>query len=391
MDTTLTVNPGSSSKKYGLFRGGNQLLVVLFERTGNGYRKSIDVKHLRTHDEEITAAEYEDALDEVVRIAMREASIGSTQDITRVGIRVVAPGTYFMQHRRIDEGYIDRLQTVADAVPLHIPQVIDELHGLARLLPHVPVIGVSDSAFHSSIPSYARRYSIPTCDAQALDLYRFGYHGLSVCSVIARAEKLLGELPKRAIVVHIGSGVSVTALRDGKSVDTSMGFSPTSGLMMGSRVGDIDAAALLYLLVKKTFTPQEAERYISEEGGLKGVLGQSDLRIALDRMSRGDHEAEDAVMMYVYRIKKAIGACLVALGGIDTLVLTATAAERNPTLRALICDGLEHFGILLNTEANERLVAREGLLSDSESRVRVLVIHTNEMSEIARVADATPL
>jgi acetate kinase len=386
MDTTLAINPGSSSKKYALYRDGREVLSVVFERIGEGFGKCVEINKTRQHCEDISATVYGDALPEVLTILTQAGMIVGPHDIASVSVRIVAPGTFFQKHRLIDEGYSARLERVADAAPLHIPAVLDELRHVRRILPHARIVGASDSAYHATIPSYARTYSIPEADTHEFDMYRFGYHGLSVGSVVRAVTKEQSTVPSRMIVCHIGSGVSVTALHDGVSIDTTMGFAPGSGLMMGTRAGDIDPSALLYILRKKGLQGIDAERYINEVCGIKGVLGTSDLRIALDRMARGEGKAIDAVRMYMYRIQKAIGAYVMALDGLDTLVLTATAAERNPAVRTLVCERLVAFGVSLDTHANDVLHDRMGVISTPESDVQVLVVPTDEMGEMARIA-----
>ncbi len=386
MDTTLAINPGSSSKKYALYRDGKEVLSVVFERIGEGFGKCVEINKTRQHCEDISGTVYGEALPEVLSILTKAGIIVGPNDIARVGVRIVAPGTFFQKHRAIDAGYVKRLEEVADAAPLHIPATLDELRAVQKLLPQATVVGASDSAFHATIPAHARTYSIPEADTHAYDMYRFGYHGLSVSSVVRTVTETVGTMPSRMIVCHIGSGVSVTALKDGVSIDTTMGFAPGSGLMMGTRAGDIDPSALLYILRKKGLQGIDAERYINEMCGLRGVLGSSDLRIALDRMARGEDKAVDAVHMYLYRIQKAIGSYVMALGGLDTLVLTATAAERNPTVRALVCERLGAFGVTLDATLNEALLGKTGIISTSDSTVNVYVACTREMDAMARIA-----
>jgi acetate kinase len=386
MDTTLTVNPGSASKKYTLYKEGVLVLAVTFEKISEEYGKCVEVNGERQRCEEVSPQEYARSLREVLTIIRDERILNDEHEIARVGVRIVAPGTFFQTHRVIDARYMENLQDVQQAAPLHVTSMLDELKILRELLPKAMLVGVSDSAFHSTIPEYARTYSIPYEDTTELDIYRFGYHGLSVSSVAKKLGAQLGVMPERAIVCHIGSGVSVTALRAGKSIETSMGFSPASGLMMGTRAGNIDPGALLYILEKRIMGPVEAHAYLNREGGLRGILGHGDLRIALERMEKGDKRATLAVQMYTYGIKKQIGASIAALGGLDALVLTATAVERNPVVRTLICDGLEPFGMVLDADKNEQLVNRSGSIGATESAVRIEVISTDEMREIADIA-----
>lgn len=388
MGATLAVNPGSSSRKYELYRGTTRIFTAVFEQTGEGYGMCTAINDMQQTCTESSVRAYDAALDECIKIACERGLLKSPKEITRVGVRIVCPGTYFAKHQIITDGYIERLKKMYDAAPLHIPHMLTEIAALGRVLPHAHVVGVSDSAFHATIPSHVRTYSIDALDSDALDIYRFGYHGLSVASVVRRTTEIRGTFPERAIVCHVGSGVSVTTLMKGKSVDTTMGFGPMSGLMMNTRVGDIDPSALLYLMEKKKWTPLEAATYLNSKCGIRGMLGHSDLRVTLERLERGDTRATQTVAMYIYRIKKAIGAAVATLGGVDLLVLTATAPERNPTVRALICADLAVFGITLDVEKNDALIGNTGWIHGVASSAEVLVVHTEEMGEIARVADS---
>lgn len=387
MDTTLVVNPGSSSKKYALYEGSALLGTFVFEKTREGFGKCFEVNGVRRSSGDITEKKYEDSLDEVFSLLISEGILQESTEVTKVGIRIVAPGTFFQSHRKIDDYFLSKLKAAECTAPLHIPLVVGEIEKLKKTLPQAAHIGVSDSAFHATLPPHVRMYSISRKDTETFDVYRFGYHGLSVSSVVRSVPLLLDLLPERMIICHIGSGVSVTALRHGVSIDTSMGFSPASGLMMGSRAGDIDPGALIYLLEKKDLDDGEAHAYIQREGGFQGLLGTSDLRVALDRCSKGDPKAEEAVRMFFYRIQKQIGASIAVLGGIDALILTATAPKRNSLVRALVCRGLEYFGIEIDEEKNELLEGKEGIISKGTARSAIAVVHTDEMGEIARITN----
>lgn len=385
MDTTLIVNPGSSSKKYALYKGSTEVFSVLFEKIESGFAQCVEVNNVRQACEGVTAGQYDDALIFALEQARVLGILKDSSHIQRVGIRIVAPGTFFTVHRIIDTAYVRNLTAVRDAAPLHVPHQLAELALLRNVLPHARAIGVSDSAFHATMPPHARRYSLPKKDAEAYDLYRFGYHGLSLSSVVRQLGSEMGRVPERVIVCHIGSGVSVTALKNGRSVDTTMGFAPTSGLMMGARAGEIDPSAFTYLFKRQGNDMDRTERAVSEEGGIKGMLGNGDLRIALDRASRGDHEASVALNMFIHGIRKAIGAMSAVLGGVDVLVLTGTAPERNPYVRTLVASGFEFLGITIDEKKNDDLGEHAGIFSDETGAI-ARVVHTNEQYEIAAVA-----
>jgi acetate kinase len=385
MDITLIVNPGSSSKKYALYNGDGEVFVALYERTEKGFGKCLEINKTRELCEDTTAGQYEDALHDMLTRAQSAGVIAGAEVIKRVGIRIVAPGTFFATHRVIDGAYMQRLQSVREAAPLHVPHQLSELRVIREMFPHARIIGVSDSAFHATMPAHARRYSISKKDTEAFDLYRFGYHGLSIASIVREVGKGTGRIPQRMIVCHIGSGMSVTALKDGKSVDTTMGFAPTSGLIMGTRAGEIDPSALIYLFKQQGNDLHKTESVVSEEGGLKGLLGNGDLRVALDRMSKGDVDAKIAVRMYIECVRKAIGGMAAVLGGVDMIILTGTAPERNPLVRKMFTESFEYLGAHIDVHENELLGARPGIFSTQASPVTVGVYHTAELSEIAEV------
>ncbi len=302
-------------------------------------------------------------------------------------IRVVAPGTFFQRHAVIDDRYVAELKRRAATAPLHIPVILREIENAQKCYKQAKLLAASDSAFHSEMPPRAREYSIMTEDVNQFDIHRFGYHGLSVASIVRRIHPLIGLNPQRMVVCHIGSGTSVTAVKDGKSVETTMGFSPSTGLPMGSRAGDIDTAALLELMRVKHWRPAEAEMYINTNGGLAGMTKESDIRRLLDRRSLNDATARQALEIFAYNIQKAIAAQTVALGGLDVLVLTATAAVRSSELRSMILEGLSHLGVQVSKDRNDLLVGKDGVISVRNSPVKVVVMRTDEMGEMAQVAD----
>lgn len=382
MGTTLVINPGSSSKKYALFDGTTLLGEYRFERTGHGYEVCTSVLASGQTCRALKKDEYFGAIKTVLTAAQE----GETDTVfSGVGIRIVAPGSYFQSHRRITAEYIKRLKAQTTVAPLHIPSIVAEIEQVQKTLPKVPLIAVSDSAFHATLPPRARIYSIEKSIAQDHDLHRFGYHGLSAASVVRRLHSVLGDMPSRTIVCHIGSGVSVTAICDGKSVETSMGFSPSSGVIMGTRAGDLDAGALLELMRVKHWRPLDAQTYIQTSGGLLGLSGESDIRSLLDRVAQQDAEAEEALEAFVYQIARAVAGGIVALGGLDALVLTATVSERSPELRALLLAQLVAFGITIDTERNSSLVGRDGVISVHHAPIKVAVMRTDELGELARV------
>lgn len=388
MDTTLAVNPGSSSKKYALYNGDTELLQVRVEKEGGSYRLNAQKGGMVVRDEEITEEAYADSLTLCLETCVREGVINHHEDIRVIGVRVVAPHPFFCTHRIIDDVYVATLTETARSAMLHIPSTLKEIESVQRAIPNVAVIGVSDSAYHASVPELSSWYSIPRVDREAFHARRYGYHGLSVQSVMRALEKIHGSLPERVIVAHVGSGASVTAVLNGKSIETTMGFAPASGLIMNSRGGDIDASALLHLMREKNMSVDTAEEYLNTQTGLFGLTGESDLRVILARAEKRDRDALTALDMYVHRLTMAFGASRSVLGGMDAIVLTATVVERNAVMRARIIAGFSNEGVRIDPHVNECLFERAGRISDRESTVPIYMIPTHEMREVARVAES---
>lgn len=385
MAVTFIVNPGSSSKKYALYSGTKLLLAAHVEKAEQGTILCTLADGTQDRCQMAGNNTYETSLLDFLERALNEKVITSTTDITVVGVRVVAPGTAFAAHRFIDDAFMRDLSLAASRAPLHIPHTERELSVLRQALPHATFVAASDSAFHTTMPTHARSYSIAAAEAKQHDLYRFGYHGLSVGGAMRRLASLGVKETERTIVCHLGSGVSVTAVRDGKSIDTTMGYAPGSGLIMGSRAGDLDAGALLSLMEERRLRTIDAQTYLQTKGGLKGIAGESDLRFLLEERSKGNKTASLAVESFTYGVQKAIGAYVAALGGLDALVFTATAGERSPILRSLVTAPLAALGIKLDADMNDALVSRDGIISHADSPVVVAVIKSEEAEEIRRV------
>ena len=388
MGITLVVNPGSTSRKYVLYNGTDQLLELAFEQAGEGHEVCTRKEGVAQTCGSITDTEFSAAVQQVATETEKYLSqLSTTLDV--IGVRVVAPGTHFQRHQIIDDAFMYRLRQIESAAPLHLPALIREIDQLRLSFPGTPLIAVSDSAFHATMPTCARDYSLPQNDTEMYDIHRFGYHGLSVASVLGGAATQLKYVPARVIVVHVGGGVSVTAVRDGKSIDTTMGFAPGSGLVMGSRGGDVDAGALLYLMQKSRLDPLAAEIVLQKQSGLYALAGESDLRRLLERQANGDVVATSALTVFMYHLQKTIGGFAAVLGGLDAIVLTATAMERSATLRSQLCSRLRYpLGVQIGAERNESIVGRDGIISSAGSVVPVVVVRTGEMFEIKRIAEA---
>lgn len=382
----LVVNLGSASKKYALYEGGKELFFAHYEKEGNNVIVTEGKGGARIKSV-ITSENYETSAQRLIDLCIASGCITAIKDIGAVGFRVVASGEYFNATKLIDDEYRAKLAQEYEIAPLHVAAVSKGIEEVYALFQETPFVAVSDSAFHAELPEYARTYALPTEDAKKLSLYRYGYHGISIRSVLHTIKELAGALPSRVIVCHLGGGASVTAVKDGKSIDTSMGFTPLEGLVMATRVGDIDSGALIYLAKKLGLSLEALDEYLNHQCGLLGLSGgkESGVRELLELEKTDDADARLALAVFVYRIKKYIGAYAAALGGLDMLVFTATIGERSSVTRARVCEGLEFLGIRIDEVKNNFTIgATSDFIDDGNLSVRVAVIKTNEMEQILK-------
>lgn len=391
MGATLVVNPGSSSRKYALYSKDRKIIEYRFESTTAGHEMCSQIYGQQQICTTIDSNDFINSFvwvaEEVDKYLFKESNL----KLEKVVFRIVAPGTYFQHHAEIDDEYLKKLRECESVASLHVPTIIKEIIAAKDYFKQVKIIAASDSAFHSEMPFRAREYSIVPGDTETYDIHRFGYHGLSVASVIRRLHPIIGIEPEKVVVCHIGNGISVTAVKNGKSVDTSMGFSPTSGLPMGTRAGDVDAGALIQLMRAKHWRPRDAELYLNTSGGLAGMASDGDIRRLLDRRAQNDILATRALDSLTYHIQKSVASSTVALGGLEVLVLTATVAVRSAELRTMILNGLKYLGIEINEERNQMMVGKEGVISVRNSPVKVVVMQTDEMGEMFNVANQLKL
>lgn len=385
MGTTLVINPGSSSRKYALYNDGLPVLEIKFENTNTGHEVCSQVSGGQQKCESINKEDFFNSVEKVAEEVDRYIFRESLPRLDSIVVRVVAPGTFFQSHAPITDEYIDKLKKKENVAPLHITYILKEITSIRKLFKQAKLYAASDSAFHSQMPRKAREYSISLDDSNTYDIHRFGYHGLSVASIVRKIHPLIGIDPEKMIVCHIGSGVSVTAVKKGVGFETSMGFSPTSGLLMGSRAGDLDATALIELIRAKNWRAKDAEVYLSTRGGFVGIANEADIRKLLDRRSQKDDLATLALDMFAYGLQKEIAAQTVALEGLDVLVLTATAAVRSSELRSLVLAKIKHLGVLISEDRNNSLMSQDGVISVRNSPVKVVVMRTDEMGEMATI------
>jgi acetate kinase len=309
------------------------------------------------------------------------AEHGFLAQLGAAGHRLVHGGPRYQDPQRITPEFLSQIGQLIPLDPDHLPAAIRGIQFIAEKFPELPQVACFDTDFHNSLPKVARMYALPR-DLYDQGILRYGFHGLSYEYIMGELRAYEGKLADgRVIIAHLGSGASMVAVKDGKSIDTSMGFTPLEGLVMATRSGDVDPGALLYLLEQKKISAKELDTILNKKSGLLGVSAKSgDMRALLDEMQK-DVRAREALDVFCYRAKKYIGAYAAVLGGLDLLVFAGGIGERAPFVRKRICDGLDFLGIRLEASRNE---ANAPLISAPEGRVKALVIKTNEDLMIVR-------
>lgn len=382
----LIINTGSTSKKYAYYDNKKKIYSAHFEISKNSIILTEKFNKI-TSNKNIKKDKYASAIKLVIDSLIKENIIKNKNNIDGVGIRIVAPGLYFLSNKKIDKKYLKFANEAVKKVPLHLGPALKEIENIKLFLGEkIPIFGISDSCFHSTIPEHSKLYAIPIKHTKKFGLYMCGYHGISIQSVIDRSKKILkGKLPKKIIVCHLGGGGSVTAVLNGKSIDTSMGFTPLEGLVMSTRVGDIDAGVVIQLSEKLKKTGKDLEDYLNNKCGLLGLSGKSgDMRDLLELEKNGHLDSSTAIKVYVNRIKQYIGKMSAMLGGVDLLILAGTIGERSPIIRERICEGLEFLGIKIDKKLNNNSSDTECSINKKDSKSKILIIKTDETEEMAK-------
>ena len=382
--TILVLNLGSSSLKYRLFEASTEQLLAagIVERIGEPHSRHHHVSNGSEFEREVAAPTHREAFS-YVHAALNE---GHAHEVVAIGHRVVHGGDKFGGPVFIDSHVRSLIWGLAALAPLHNPPNLLGIELAAGAYPGLPQIAVFDTAFHQSMPEHAYRYAVPQDWYENHHVRRYGFHGISHEYVAQRAAEQLGrplhEL--NLITLHLGNGASAAAIQGGRCVDTSMGFTPLEGLIMGTRSGDLDPAVPLHLEHVTGMGWKSLDHTLNHECGLKGLTGVNDMREITARADSGDDAAKLALEMYGYRIRKYIGAYCAVLGRVDAIVFTAGVGENAPRVRSLACAGLEGMGIALDEAANRSVHGDVAAIQQSGQPVQVLVIRTNEELQIAR-------
>lgn len=376
----LISNPGSLSRKYALFKGDELITTIHFEvikntvmySLGSGDSKLAKISHITFASSVLT------------KILIENDFLTSVNDINAVAIRVVAPSEYFQQNRIMNNIAIGKLKSQEVTDPIHVNATLQELYLLEHYFPDKKIIGISDSAYHATMPVYATTYGIPKDIAKKLNIKRYGYHGISVQSVVNQLE-VNGVLNDKIVVCHLGGGSSVTAVLNGNSIDTTMGYSPLEGIVMSTRSGNIDPSALNILQDYLKLSAHNFQDFLYYQCGLKGISGKTgDIRELID-FEKKDHDASKlALQVYASSVQKSIGQMATTLNGIESLIFTGTIGERSYTMRERICQKLQYLGIELNNTRNKKINLTNKIIktNTSGSPVSIFVVPSNEVNEM---------
>jgi acetate kinase len=394
----LVINSGSSTVKFqliGLVWNGakpaqdERLARGLVDRVGGSAVCSFSSTAGVSVREEIPVPTHEDAVRKILNWlhSLPQQNAGGNLAFDAIGHRVVHGGEHFVSPVLLDDKIIAKLEDLNDLAPLHNPAAIHGIRAARKLLgPAIPSVAAFDTSFHHAMHASAATYAIPAELALKHRIRRYGFHGLAHQYSLMRYAELTGtpEEKARIITLHLGNGCSACAIRDGASFDTSMGFTPLEGLMMGTRSGDLDPSIVSYLARREGVTADEVESWLNKRSGLLGVSGLSNDMRELTAAYDGNPRARLAVDMFCYRARKYIGAYLAALGGAQAVVFSGGIGENNPLVRAIICTGMEWCGLELDAAANASVVGQEGMIAAAGSALKVLVVRTDEEIIIAR-------
>lgn len=384
----LVINCGSSSLKYQLIKSDSEEVVA------KGICDRINIDGFISHQtigsdkvkKDISLPDHTVAIKEVLKALMENGAISSLSDIDAVGHRIVHGGEYFSEAVLITEEMLDIVKECNDLAPLHNPANITGIRACQVAIPNVPMVAVFDTAFHQTLPEKAYFYGLPYRYYEDYKIRRYGFHGTSHDYVSKKAAQLAGvDIDNSKIIVcHLGNGASITAVKDGKSIDTSMGLTPLEGVVMGTRSGDIDPAIVEFIMNKEGIEVEETINILNKKSGMLGLSNlSSDFRDLQDARNDGNEMAIRALEVYAYKIAKYIGSYVMAMGGVDIIAFTAGIGENDEDVRRDICEYLVPFGAKINYEYNKGR-GQEGMLSLPDSSIKIMIVPTNEELAIAR-------
>lgn len=389
----LVLNCGSSSIKYQLFDINSEPILLakgLLERIGmnaSNLKHSPIGKDSYKHTQEV--ADHQVGINLILETLVHpeHGVIKDVKEIIAVGHRTVHGGEVITKSMLITADIKRDIKKNCELAPLHNPANLKGILSMEKILPDVPQVAVFDTAFHSTIPAYAYLYGIPYEYYKYRKIRRYGFHGTSHKYVSEKASDIIGKRIEdlKIVTCHLGNGASVAAIKNGKSIDTSMGFTPVEGLIMGTRCGDLDLGILLFLMEKENLNLQEINDIINKKSGMLGISGISfDMRDIEDAATKGNERAKLSLEMYNYRVKKYIGSYAAAMGGVDLIVFTGGIGENSELVRAGVCNGLEFLGVDFDKEKSDKLRGVDAVISKPNSKTTVMIVTTDEELVIAQ-------
>lgn len=387
----LVINSGSSSLKFEVIDTETKLTLAngICERIGISDQLFTYKNKVNSYVEKEKSVEmptHKEAIDYLLKVLTDNENgvISSIEELDAIGHRVVQGGEYFDDAVIVNQDVIDKIEELSELAPLHNPANVMGIKLMRELLPNKPNVAVFDTAFHRTMPDYAYRYAIPHEDYTKYKVRKYGAHGTSHKYVSSYVKNLLNKEDSKIIVCHLGNGASISACRDGKVIDTSMGLTPLGGIMMGTRSGDMDPAVALYLMQKRNLTAKEMDNRLNKMSGLKAIFEKSsDFRDIQKGIEENDENAILAYNMFCYRVRNFIGSYILALNGVDAIVFTGGIGENVARVRRKVCENLEFLGIKMDLEKNEIRVEGTADYSASDSKVKILKVETKEELMIA--------
>lgn len=382
----LVLNSGSSSIKYQLIEMPSQEVICngMIDRIGLESSNLTYTTNTTKVEENIPILNHKVGLLTIANLLMNEKTgvLKNTEEVDAVGHRVVHGGTYFSDPVLIDEVVKEKIKELFALAPLHNPANLEGIEIAEHVFKQAKQVAIFDTAFHQTIPEVANKFSIPNAFYTEHKIRLYGFHGTSHKYVSEQAIDYLDKSSK-LISIHLGNGCSVTAIKDGKSIDHSMGFSPSNGLIMGTRSGDIDHSLIFYLINTLGYTSDEVNTILLQKSGMLGLTGYSDLRDIETEAENGNRECQLALAMNAYRIKKYIGSYTAVMNGVDAIIFTAGIGENSSYIRKLVCTDMDYFGLYLDEAKNEIRSKALREINKENATTKILVIPTNEEMEIA--------
>jgi acetate kinase len=384
----LVLNAGSSSLKYQVIEMPSQAVkcVGIIERIGMDDAIFTHEKNDKKHTEVLAILNHESGLKKIAKTLMdgKIGVIGTVDEIEAVGHRVVHGGNKFSKTVIVNQEVKDNIKDLFDLAPLHNPANLTGIEIAETIFTSAKQIAIFDTAFHQTMPKEAYQYALPSTYLEEHKIRAYGFHGTSHKYVSEKAIAYLGEKSKNIITIHLGNGCSMSAIKDGKSIENSLGIGPMNGLIMGTRCGDIDQSVIFFLMKKLNKSVDQVNDLLQKESGMRGLTGFSDLREIGDAANEGDEKCKNALALAGYRIKKYIGSYATILNGLDAIIFTAGIGENSSLMRKIACQNLDFLGIKLDVEKNEIRSKEIREIQSLTSKVKILVIPTNEELEIAK-------